>query len=517
MTGGSSNCALVTSQRRSPSHLTSTRSRTISRSKVFTQIFWSMCSKRPKNYFISNNGDGQAIWDALSPSMNIVMTTPNSFEGPEQAIMRKAAVDAGIVPEEDGARIRFVTEAEAALHYMAKQENVAQWIVPNNNVIVCDAGGGTIDITGYKISSRKSKSHNIVLSESGPAQCQFAGSVYVNASAEEYLRREDHLRGTEWAGERQLRAILEYFEIAKKKFTIADPQCYITLSIQSGTNDPALGIKMGRLKLSQETMRSFFQHSLDKIKEGLETFEKSGQIPKVILVGGLSGSPYLYSSLVEWGQGRFEICRPDPEHLAKVVPHGGLSWHLDCVVASRVVKTTLGTNVQFPFNKHDAEHRKYAAHKFLEIDHDYYLDGGWHLIAAKNAKIEPNKPFVASFTAVMAETSTDFEREENIYAFRSPGKPPTFMFTPGPNRPYDSEGKASPRPGFELIAKVHADIREAFEASPSRRETATGKWIRKVEFDIILHLSSTEVSARLRWQKKGSRKFAEGPATIVYI
>jgi hypothetical protein len=48
-----------------------------------------------------------------------VLSHPNGWEGKEQSQMRKAAVKAGLVPDTQAghARISFVTEGEASLHF----------------------------------------------------------------------------------------------------------------------------------------------------------------------------------------------------------------------------------------------------------------------------------------------------------------------------------------------------------------------------------------------------------------
>ena len=48
-----------------------------------------------------------------------VLTHPNGWEGPQQSMMRTAAVQAGLILDnEDGhSRLSFVTEGEASLHF----------------------------------------------------------------------------------------------------------------------------------------------------------------------------------------------------------------------------------------------------------------------------------------------------------------------------------------------------------------------------------------------------------------
>jgi predicted transcriptional regulator len=44
--------------------------------------------------------------------MYVILTTPNGWEGAQQNRMRQAAIKAGLVDQEGGRRVKFVTEAE---------------------------------------------------------------------------------------------------------------------------------------------------------------------------------------------------------------------------------------------------------------------------------------------------------------------------------------------------------------------------------------------------------------------
>ena len=50
--------------------------------------------------------------------MQFVLSHPNGWEGAQQAKMRRAAIQGGLIPDtnEGKSRIRFVTEGEASLH-----------------------------------------------------------------------------------------------------------------------------------------------------------------------------------------------------------------------------------------------------------------------------------------------------------------------------------------------------------------------------------------------------------------
>lgn len=72
-----------------------------------------------KNYISDSDPNGINFWRSLEQDIEFVLTHPNGWEGAQQAQMRKAAIQAGLVSDDDHgrARIRFVTEGEASLHF----------------------------------------------------------------------------------------------------------------------------------------------------------------------------------------------------------------------------------------------------------------------------------------------------------------------------------------------------------------------------------------------------------------
>lgn len=70
--------------------------------------------KQVQDHITSSYGDGDNVWTSLSPSMYVILTTPNGWEGSQQHRMRQAAINGGLVTEDGGRRVKFVTEAEVS-------------------------------------------------------------------------------------------------------------------------------------------------------------------------------------------------------------------------------------------------------------------------------------------------------------------------------------------------------------------------------------------------------------------
>ena len=72
-----------------------------------------------QTFIEETHANGVQLWHTLENRTEFVLTHPNGWEGTQQSMMRTAAVQAGLIPDnEDGhSHLSFVTEGEASLHY----------------------------------------------------------------------------------------------------------------------------------------------------------------------------------------------------------------------------------------------------------------------------------------------------------------------------------------------------------------------------------------------------------------
>ena len=71
------------------------------------------------SYIQSTHANGDDLWNSVKFDIDFVLSHPNGWEGSQQSEMRRAAVLAGLVPDNANghARLSFVTEGEASLHF----------------------------------------------------------------------------------------------------------------------------------------------------------------------------------------------------------------------------------------------------------------------------------------------------------------------------------------------------------------------------------------------------------------
>ena len=74
-----------------------------------------------KELFIASEPNGELRWDSISDNIELVLTHPNGWGGPQQTQLRTAAVLAGIVPDTPAGHssVNFVTEGEASFNFCA--------------------------------------------------------------------------------------------------------------------------------------------------------------------------------------------------------------------------------------------------------------------------------------------------------------------------------------------------------------------------------------------------------------
>lgn len=137
------------------------------------------------SYIQETHANGKLLWDSVKNQTEFILSHPNGWEGAQQAKMRQAAILAGLVPDSPlgMARIRLVTEGEASLHFCISKgvasdavkvrfiifsEPVTQLergLQDGNGIIIVDAGGGTVDLSAYRMVKSPSSFEEIAREE----------------------------------------------------------------------------------------------------------------------------------------------------------------------------------------------------------------------------------------------------------------------------------------------------------------------------------------------------------------
>jgi hypothetical protein len=79
-----------------------------------------------RTFFEDRTPNGRNIWLNLIHCADLVITHPNGWGLKEQSVLRRAAIQADLVrPSDAEARVHFVTEAEASVHFCVVNAHLA--------------------------------------------------------------------------------------------------------------------------------------------------------------------------------------------------------------------------------------------------------------------------------------------------------------------------------------------------------------------------------------------------------
>ena len=91
-----------------------------------------------KELFKGEVPNGEVRWDSVSSDIELVLTHPNGWGGPQQTRLRNAAVKAGIVPDTlaGHASVHFLTEGEASFNFCATDTQAVKDLKVRHRVLI---------------------------------------------------------------------------------------------------------------------------------------------------------------------------------------------------------------------------------------------------------------------------------------------------------------------------------------------------------------------------------------------
>ncbi|KAI2828403.1 hypothetical protein CBS11852_10300 [Aspergillus niger] len=227
--------------------------------------------------------------------MQYVLTVPAIWSDKAKDATLKAASRAKI-PQKD---ITLVSEPEAAALYClnAIQPNS---IENNDVVVVCDAGGGTVDLISYRVTTVSS----LCLEEVAEGTGDICGSVMLDAGFKNFLKvlvNDKHL------SVKSCEVALRYWQDHIKPNFASDPDFeeethFVPLP---GLKDkPKIGLQDGFLQLDGAQIKRIFDPVVDRVKVQIIHQVNAARAEKkpvkaILLVGGFGSSEYLYRCIQE--------------------------------------------------------------------------------------------------------------------------------------------------------------------------------------------------------------------------
>ena len=352
-----------------------------------------------------------------------ILTVPALWNEEHKLFMRKAAVRAGIINDENSFNLLLCLEPEGASIQVREdsEETLKNKITKNSIIVVLDCGGGTVDITINKMLCEPNEKFlsNEVLSSTGG--CEW-GSKYVDENFEKFLK--------EFLGEKLFAVyqknasmkidILDAFELLKKKFnpeTVKHSRLQLSYLGENLTSDVLKNLVSNYniihpdtkitqrgssgIDLSNDLMISFFEplvnKIINKVKELLEeTNKKAGYYPKFIfLVGGFGESPYLRQKIKKEFESNELIVLIPKRPLVSVV-RGACMFGLNPFsITSRIAKKTYGISTLGIFDE-----KKHPLNKKVMIDGEAFCENIFDTFVLKDDSISVNQEIVKTYCPV---------------------------------------------------------------------------------------------------------------------
>ncbi|CEL54213.1 Heat shock 70 kDa protein 12B OS=Homo sapiens GN=HSPA12B PE=2 SV=2 [Rhizoctonia solani AG-1 IB] len=460
--------------------------------------FMKYLIKHTEPYFKNRIVDGSMIWEAYKDKTIFVIGHPNGWSLREQEFLRKAAIKGGLVDTADAKRrVRFVTEAEASVHYCIENSNISSRLQSGFNFAVCDAGGSTVDTAVYTVTATEPF---LKLAEKREAACVQAGGLAVDDALEEHLETTLTRAGMDTKKIKEcLREGIDDFEVFPKRQFLDDSDSLRVKLGDKNLMNPEFNIRRGTITISSPIPKQCFDRSVKPIMRSVDDQIIGASVSHILLVGGFGDSPYLQRQLKD----RYEPLGSEltivNDSRSKAVAEGAILWNTMTSVFKRAPKWSYGIQGYVRVDSHSSEHRE--RNTFTTPDGYEKVTGVWCEIVKKGVALDADHICRQSFFRTYSSANPNLENIEiALYSYSGNDRPKWLRSSGG-----------SLLKGFDNVCLITADLRSlsgALEAKIGPRGTYWG-----LLFWVCVRFGDTEISAYLEWEEDGETCF--GPIFII--
>ncbi|EXJ81389.1 hypothetical protein A1O3_07680 [Capronia epimyces CBS 606.96] len=288
-----------------------------------------------------------------------VLSVPAVWSEKAQKATLQAARNAGIT------NVELVKEPEAAalytLHHMKNKG-----LEVGDAFVLCDAGGGTVDLISYEILQIQPLQVKELVSASGG----IAGSLMLNKRFEEWIKDVVGERAYLDLKEKDAyrRGMRHFDETIKPGFQSAeDEDQYVSFPRAKLEDNEAKGLINDTLVVTGKTLHNLFDplfKDIDKlvkeqvndvrIKRMKDNHPKGYQIKAIFLVGGFGSSNYLCES-IKSAYPDTQVIQPNDAWSAIV--RGAVMFHLpsEAEVVSSIARKHYGISARAPYDPSEDE------------------------------------------------------------------------------------------------------------------------------------------------------------------
>ena len=229
--------------------------------------------------------------------VDFVLTVPAVWSDAAKNATLQAAERAGMGNRHE---LQLISEPEAAAVYTLKTIPPSGMKV-GDNFIVCDAGGGTVDLIAYRVTQL----YPLRVSESAVGTGGLCGSAFLNYRFEDHVKQRIGAERYQWMREKKPKTWmmgLRYFEEFVKRNFNEEEHAEVNVPFPGLPDDEEAGVDSGFLVMTKEEVKEIFEPVISQVVELVEgqvdaIREKNGHVSGIILVGGFGQSNYLYTRL----------------------------------------------------------------------------------------------------------------------------------------------------------------------------------------------------------------------------
>ncbi|KIM26377.1 hypothetical protein M408DRAFT_330568 [Serendipita vermifera MAFF 305830] len=466
--------------------------------RVYTDIMRYLM-ENTQIFFETTTPNGPEIWKRLRDTIVIILATPNEWDINQQDILRRAAIRASLVTNENADLcLEFVTEAEASVHY-ALANPYEEWLKQKTVFAVIDCGGSTVDTTVYRCVSTAP----LTLKEACPSECVQAGGIFVDRGME--LMLNERFKETSFGNSHIIRDMVKAFEDDVKPQFDGTKDEY---SLKFGTvreHEPKIGINNGKITVSGKKLTDIFDSIINQIIKSCFKSLVDQKTEHVILVGGFAESPYVRRAL-------WKALKGHGIKIVRVSDHfeGAIIGHIKHFVVARAVKETYGGCVRQNYDKKLHRDRKHAAK--LYADGKKRVDDAFHPWVTKGTVLQGTARYKLPYHIAWDAASTS---KNDLLNGLTTVRIEVFAWD-GEDVPVwckDEDGNVLK--GMRLICTLNADL-SALEGGLQMMNGPRGTKFYRVDYNVCVYFGGTQIRAKLQWKEKGVIRESQ-VAVIPYV
>ncbi|KAF1805120.1 hypothetical protein FB192DRAFT_1056606 [Mucor lusitanicus] len=309
------------------------------------------------NYLRALHGRIKETMESLFPNTpkkyRYCFTVPTIWSDKMKRVMRDTVTCAGIVSKEDPlSRLLLVNEPEAAAIFYANDAKTNFFnnyfdINPQKTAVrtlICDAGGGTVDMATYEFS-RKDQSSKFYIEEITAGTGSLCGSSFLDDAFRKYIKKECYDKDYNVSNYEQEQMVLHFILKIKENYTYKSQQdTFIDVPNENGAKIVITGHDM-----STKIFDPIVDQILSLIENQYEAMQKAEKkLDMIILTGGLGQSEYLLNKIQDKFYGK-NIHVHAPVQYDQSVVRGAVELAKDTsYITKRIVRKSYGIQVMTP-------------------------------------------------------------------------------------------------------------------------------------------------------------------------